>query len=113
MTRNDLFESIIADLGANYQEDDEKLLGALLDEAISDALIISNRSRLAALSKEGMAEQISILSSNIRKAVVSTYLARGSEDVESQTVSGLSSTFENAIDTMSKDIIKQGKRILK
>ncbi len=111
MTENDLMNSIIADLGANYQND-ESLLRALLGEAISDALLVSNRSRLAN-TPQRKEEQISILSSNIRKAVISTYLSRGSEDVSSQTVSGLSATFENAIETMRKDIIGQGKRILK
>ena len=111
MTKFDLLSSIAADLGANYRGDSE-LLGALLDEVINDALLVSNRIDLAK-TQEGLEEQIEVLSSNIRKAVKSMYLIRGAEDVRSQSASGMNMTYENAIETMGHDIIRTGKRILR
>lgn len=110
MTKADLLSSIIADLGANYR-DDSDLLGALLDEAVNDALIVSNRLQYSH-TDEGLEAQLDILGSNIRKCVKSMYLIRGAEDVKSQSVSGLSSTYENAIETMNYDIIRSNKRVL-
>ena len=109
MTKANLLSSIITDLGANYQESDSNLLGALLDEAVNDALIASNRWQFKDRALEA---QLDILGSNIRKCVKSMYLLRGAEDVKSQSVSGLSSTYENAIETMTHDIIRSNKRIL-
>lgn len=111
MTKIDLLSSIIADLGANYQEGDSYLLGALLDEAVNDALIVSNRLQYSK-TDAGMEAQLDVLGSNIRKCVKSMYLLRGAEDVKSQSVSGLSSTYENAIETMNYDIIRSNKRVL-
>lgn len=109
MTKANLLSSIKTDLGANYQESDSNLLGALLDEAVNDALIASNRWQFKDTALEA---QLDILGSNIRKCVKSMYLLRGAEDVKSQSVSGLSSTYENAIETMTHDIIRSNKRIL-
>ena len=109
MTKANLLSSIITDLGANYQESDSNLLGALLDEVVNDALIASNRWQFKDTALEA---QLDILGSNIRKCVKSMYLLRGAEDVKSQSVSGLSSTYENAIETMTHDIIRSNKRIL-
>lgn len=110
MTKEDLLSSIVADLGANYR-DDSDVLGALLDDVINDALIISNRDRLVKTQVDEE-KQIKFLSSNIRKCVKSIYLQRGAEDVSSQSISGLSSTYDKSIITMKDDIIKSGKRIL-
>lgn len=111
MTKQDLFNSIVADLGANYRKDDSRLLGALLDDVVNDALLVSNR-RWLATDDEKLEAQLSVLSSNIKKAVKSIYLLRGAEDVKSQSLSGISSTYENATETMAYDIIRTGKRIL-
>lgn len=111
MTKQDLFNSIVADLGANYRNEDSRLLGALLDDVVNDALLVSNRRWLATDDKK-LEAQLSVLSSNIKKAVKSIYLLRGAEDVKSQSLSGISSTYENATETMAYDIIRTGKRIL-
>ena len=111
MTKEQLIYSIVSDLGANYHDESSELLEALLDEAVNDALIVSNRSVLAR-TQEGLQAQLDVLASNIRKCVKSMYLQRGAEDVKSQSQSGLNSTYENAIETMSLDIIRSGKRIL-
>ncbi len=113
MTKNELKNSIIADLGANYQESDSELLGALLDEVINDALIISNRQyTLDIESEETLEKQITILASEIRLCVKSIYLQRGSEDVSSISQLGISSVFEDAKRKMREDIIKGNKRVL-
>lgn len=111
MTKENLLSSIVADLGSNYQESDSALLGAILDEVVDDALRVSGRIFMAQ-TDEGMSAQLDVLSSNIRKAVKSIYLLRGAEDVKSQSESGISSTYENAVETMTYDIIRTGKRVL-
>lgn len=112
MTKQDLLESIIIDLGANFK-DDEEVLSALLNEVVNDALFISNRDSLAVASEEDLQQQLDYLSSNIRRAVKSIYLQRGAEDVTSQSLSGLSSVYDKTIQTMKDDIIKSGKRIIR
>lgn len=111
MTKNNLLNSIIADLGANYQDDDREVLGALLEDVVNDALIVSNRKQYATDQKT-LEAQLDVLSSNIKKAVKSLYLLRGAEDVKSQSQAGLSMNYENAIETMTYDIIRTNKRIL-
>ncbi len=108
MTKEKLLESIKTDLNANYRNDDE-VLNDLFEEVLNDALFISNRKKLYETSEE---EQITILASNIRKCVKTIYLQRGSEDVTSQTLSGISNTYDDSIERMKADIIKQGKRRL-
>ena len=109
--KQDLLNSIVADLGANFQRDDYELLGALLDDVINDALFVSNRDQLVE-SEEDLELQIKFLSSNIKKCVKSIYLQRGAEDVSLQSISGLSSSYDDAIETMKNNIIRTGKRIL-
>ena len=111
MTKNNLLNSIIADLGANYQDDDREVLGALLEDVVNDALIVSNRKQYATDQKT-LEAQLDVLSSNIKKAVKSIYLLRGAEDVKSQSQSGLSMYYENAVETMTYDIIRTNKRVL-
>lgn len=108
MTKSELLESIKADLNANYRNDDE-VLNDLFEEVLNDALFISNRTSLYQTKEE---EQITILASNIRKCVKTVYLQRGSEDVTSQSLSGISNSYDDAIERMKADIVKQGKRRL-
>ena len=111
MTKQALLSSIVDDLGANFQEEQE-LLGTLLDEVINDALFISNRDQLVR-TNEDLEPQLDILASNIRRAVKTIYLQRGAEDVKTQSLSGLSSTYDEAIETMKSSIIRSGKRIVR
>ena len=108
MTETELLERIKADLGANYYDGDEAILSSILSDVIEDSLLMSNRKDKADL--EG---QLSILSSNIKKAVKTIYLQRGAEDVKSNSQSGLSNTYEEATEAMLKDIIRQNKRLLR
>lgn len=106
MEIDDLLEEIIADLADNYRND-EDVLSSLLDDVINDALSISNRK-----FKSDKESQILILKSNIKKATKAIYLQRGTEDVSSSSESGISNTYDKVIETMTLDIIRQGKRIL-
>lgn len=108
MTKQELLESIELDLGANFK-DDSQVLQNLFDEVLNDALFISNRKTLYETDET----QIDILASNIRRCVKTIYLQRGSEDVSSNSLSGISNTYDDAIERMKADIIKQGKRLLK
>lgn len=107
MTKDILLNSIKTDLDANYRNDDT--IDELFEEVLNDALFISNRKKLYETNPE---EQLIILASNIRKCVKAIYLQRGSEDVSSNSLSGISNVYDNAINTMKSDIIKQGKRRL-
>lgn len=113
MTKENLLNSIISDLDANFKND-SSVLSALLDEVINDALFTSNRDQLVDSTDTSTLEsQLDVLASNIRRAVKTIYLQRGAEDTKSQSLSGLSSTYDDVIETMKNSIIRSGKRILR
>lgn len=114
MTRSELIASIKTDLGANYNSDDDALLEQITKEMIMDALYISNRMHKASeADSEAYCTQLDVLAPDVRKAVKSVYLIRGGEDASSQSMSGISVSFQNAVDVMTKDIVRSGKRILR
>lgn len=103
--KEDILNEIEHDLGDNYVSDDESVLINILDDVISDALSMSNRANTE--------NNLIILKSNIKKATKSIYLLRGVEDVKSNSQSGLSNTYENVMETMMWDIIRQNKRVMR
>lgn len=105
MTKAELLEQITRDLAQNYRASDATILSDILDDVIEDALYISNRTNTS--------NNLKLLRSNIKKAVKSIYLLRGVEEVKSDTQSGLSNTYDDVMETMLKDIIRQNKRLLK
>lgn len=107
MTKTELLNSIIYDLGANYKDEDIDVITDIFNEVVDNALRFSNRQ-----FKTNVEQQITILSSDIRKCVKALYLQRGTEDVKQQTQSGLSTTYTDALETMRQDIYKGGKRVL-
>lgn len=111
MTESELLTQIKADLGANFYDGDEAILSSILSDVIEDSLLMSNRGKKAGASNSAKETQIGILASNIKKAVKTIYLQRGIEDVKSNSQSGLSNTYEDAMETMLKDIIRQNKRL--
>lgn len=115
MTKDQLLESIIHDLGANFKTGDNIILSELLDEIINDALLVSNRYSKAQQSSADMSAQITVLQSEIRNCVKAIYLRRGAEEISSENngVLSLNMTFEDAIDRMTSHIIKTGKRLLR
>lgn len=104
---NNILEQIKTDLGDNYYENNDDLLRSLLEDVVEDALFLSNRK-----FKSDKVDQIDILSSNIKKAVKTIYLQRGTEDVKSSGEAGESKTYADAIEMMEKDILRQNKRIM-
>ena len=97
-----MLDKIINDLGANYNSKDEEVLEDILNEVSSIASNISNRNA-----------DDEKLYPYIKKAVKSEYLRRGAEGMQSTSESGVSSSFEDVIDKMRNDIVKNGLRRLK
>lgn len=93
-------DKIIADLGANYK-DDEEVLKDILEEVTSIASHISNNNNKEALFPY------------IKKAVKAEYLARGAEGLTSRNEGSVSSSFEDTIDKMRNNIIRNGLRRIK
>ncbi len=112
MITETLYEEIVRDLGVNFNEEDGNVLHDLIDDVIEDALLMSNRN-VKVISEETKEAHVIILASNIKKAVKTIYLQRGIEDVKSNSQSGLSNTYDDAMETMLRDIVRQNKRILK
>ena len=94
-------DKIIQDLGANYKGDEE-VLEDTLNEVSSIASDISNRQ-----------ENDEKLWPYIKKATKSIYLSRGAEGMQSISESGVSSSFEDIIEKMRNDIVKNGVRRMK
>lgn len=104
---NSIQNEIIAELGEMYNTSDSAVLKEILNDVITDALYVSNRQY-----KSDKEEQLNVLKSNIKKAVKTIYLQRGTEDATAETQSGISKTYDIAMETMKQDIIRQNKRLL-
>ena len=88
---------VIADLGANYQNDKEVLKG-ILEEINSVAYDISKNKNQAKLFPY------------VKKAVKAIYLCRGTEGLQSRNEGSISSSYEDVIEKLRNDIIKNGLR---
>ena len=97
-----IIASIKSNLGANYREDDDQILEEIFDEVSSIASNISNRST-----------DDEKLFPYIKKATKSMYLSRGAEGIKSKSESGVSDTFEDIVEVLRNDIVKNGLRRLK
>lgn len=94
-------DKIITDLGENYRKDEEALED-ILNEVSSIASDVSNRK---ADDKR--------LWPYIKKATKAIYLSRGAEGIQSISEGGVSSSFEDIIEKMRNDIVKNGVRRMK
>lgn len=94
-------DKIIADLGANYNNDKD-VLEDILEQVSSIASDISNRT-----------EDDEKLFPYIKKAVKAEYLARGAEGLTSRNEGSMSSSFEDTIDKLRNNIIKSSLRRIK
>ena len=103
--KTQILNEIISDLGDNYKSSDSAVLTTIMNDMITSALFVSNR-------RTETENNLRILKDNIKKATKTVYLRRGTEDVTINSESGLSNTYDSAIETMTKDIIKQNKRVL-
>lgn len=94
-------DKIINDLSANYRGDEE-VLQDILDEVSSIASDISNRKA-----------DDEKLYPYIKKAVKAIYLCRGAEGMQSRGEGSISNSFEDNIEKLRNDIIKNGLRRLR
>lgn len=97
-----MLEEIIADLGNNYRATDRNILEVIIRDVTKQALFISNR-KISDVSK---------LEFEIKEAVKSLYLLRGTEDVESLAESGRSAKYKQVMKKLREDIVSNGKRII-
>lgn len=98
-TKREDIDKIIDDLGANYREDKE-VLKEILEEVSSIASDISHNKNKDKLFPY------------IKRAVKKEYIQRGTEGLTSRTEGSVSSQFEDIIEKMRNDIIKNGLRRL-
>lgn len=91
---------IIADLGNNYRAEDSSILDTIIEDVTNQALSISNRKTSEVLEFE------------IKEAVKTIYLQRGTEDVISLNESGKSAAYKDAIQKLRTDIVSSGKRLI-
>ena len=97
-----MLQKIKANLGANYIKYTDDVLQDIIDDITSIACNISNRQK-----------DDDKLIPYIKKAVKSEYLARGAEGLISKSEGSMSSSFEDIIDKMRSNIIKNGVRRMK
>ena len=96
--RSDI-DKIIADLGANYK-DAEDVLKDILEEINSSAFDISNNRDKQKLFPY------------VKRAVKAEYIARGAEGFTSRTEGSVSTQFEDIIERLRNNIIKNRLRRL-
>lgn len=94
-----MFEIIKRDLAENYRKDDKVLLD-LIDEVTAIALSLSNN-------------RLEEVQPYIVRCVKAEYLARGGEGLKSLSSGGKSLSFDDNIEKMRNNIIKDGKRRIK
>lgn len=94
-------DKIIDDLGANYREEDKKVVEEILEEVNSIAFDISNNK-----NKEKLFPYV-------KRAVKAEYIARGAEGLTSKNEGSVSSQFVNIIENLEKNIIKARLRRIK
>lgn len=96
---NDI-DKIKSDLGANYRNDEE-VLKEILEEVNSIAFDVSNN------------KDEKRLFPYVKKAVKAIYLTRGAEGLQSRNEGSISSSYEDIIEKLRNDIVKNGLRRLK
>ena len=94
-----MLEKIKKDLGANYNQNDEEVLKEIIEEVSSIASNISNRKA-----------DDEKLYPYIKKATKAMYLCRGAEGLQSRGEGSISSSYEDIIEKLRNDIVKNGLR---
>jgi len=97
-----MLNEIINELGDNYNSSDTSVLETILDEVTANALTISNR--------EETIDNKLLLKQEIKSCVKGIYLQRGAEGLNSLSERGTSSNFNDCMDRLRNDIIRNGKR---
>lgn len=93
-------EKIVNDLAENYRNDEE-VIENLLEEVSSIAFNISHN------------KDEDSLFPYVKKAVKAIYLCRGAEGLQSRSEGSISTSFEDIIEKLRNDIIKNGLRRMK
>lgn len=94
-----MLDKIKKDLGANYNQNDDEVLKEIIEEVSSIASNISNRN-----------SDDKKLNPYIIKAVKAMYLSRGAEGLQSRGEGSISNSFEDIIEKLRNDIVKNGLR---
>ncbi len=102
MNKVEAVTKIKNDLSENYKDSNDSVLMDIYEEVSSIASNISNRDK----SDEKLFPYI-------KKATKAIYLTRGGEGLQSLNQNGTSSSFEDIIEKLRNDIIKNGLRRLK
>lgn len=102
MSDTNKIDKIIADLGTNYIEGEEEVIKEIFDEVSSIASNISNRK----------VNDVMLLP-YINKATKAMYLSRGAEGLQSRGEGSISSSYEDIVDKLRNDIVKNGLRRIK
>ena len=97
-----MLDDIKKKLGINFIEDTEDVLQDIIDDITSIACNVSNRDK----SDEKLIPYI-------KRAATKEYLARGNEGLTSRTEGSISSAYEDIIEKLRNDIIKNGVRRLR
>lgn len=97
-----MINEIINELGDNYNSDDENVLNNILEEVTANALTISNL--------ENNIQNQEYLKQEIKSCVRGIYLQRGSEGLKSLNQSGTNSSFNDCMEKLRNDIVRNGKR---
>ena len=97
-----MVEEIISELGDNYNSADRGVIETILEEVTANALTISNL-------EDNVKNQL-YLKQEIKSCVKGIYLQRGSEGLKSLNQSGTNSSFNDCIEKLRNDIIRNGKR---
>lgn len=96
----DKIQKIIEDLSSNYREDKE-VLQDIFKEVSSIASDISNRKK-----------EDEKLYPYIKKATKAIYLIRGAEGITSSSEGGVTNSYDDIIEELRNNIIKNGLRRL-
>lgn len=94
-----MLEKIKNNLGANYKENTDTVLQDIIEDMTSIACDTSNRKK-----------DDEKLFPYIKKAVRSEYMARGAEGLLSRSEGSISSSYEDIIEKLRNNIIKNGLR---
>ena len=97
-----MLNEIINELGDNYNSSDMSVLEEILEEVTANALTISN--------KADTIDNKLLLKTEIKACVKGIYLQRGAEGLNSLSERGISSSFNDCMEKLRNDIIKNGKR---
>lgn len=94
-----MLDTIIRQLGDNYDSADNQVLVDLIEDTTYSALSFTNRTNTD-----------DEINNAIKRCVIARYLQRGGEGTQSTNELGKSASFYDAIERMHEELLKEGKR---